>query len=506
MIPVWAWLGDALDGSVGVSDSITIVSLHVVSIDGDGVAGGVDHDDNVESVTTVVVPDCVSVVSLHVVSIDMDGSEENVTTVMVPDCVIVLSLHVVSQENKVLGATDDVPIEVVLLMAGSEEACVTVADGVLPDASPEGTEDGLLMLSVPAKGVPTGKVLVWPLNVSAPVPIEVIVGTEDEFAPVVGAVVMLVSEPVATTDETLVGIPDDNEIGFVSELVSGIDIIDVDTVRLPLKLAVASKDETLLVPGPELVAELASLGVEVWLVFVVTVMLEIVTRELDEREPDSASELPGDCVGMPLEFPGTENTLSFGCGTLVVNVVPLIVVGGCVSTVVWVMVVSTAVVKVVPERVVGEIVNVSIVDETLVLALPELSGEPEEAGVILVRVEFVTGYGAVLEGRTDMAEELPLALVRLAPEEDSEVRGVPEDIDNMPVIADVVDTPPGTEVGLVRLDELVVWNGGKLDEGQVELLPVLVSNVEVAMGGVIFVPEVRVPVVFDGCVAKEDGT
>lgn len=104
-------------------DSITTVSLQVVSIDGVGVGVGAGVDG--ESVTMVVVPDWVSVVSLHVVSIDTDGSEENVTTVMVPDCVIVLSLHVVSQENKVLGATDDAPIEVVLLIAGSEDVCVT---------------------------------------------------------------------------------------------------------------------------------------------------------------------------------------------------------------------------------------------------------------------------------------------------------------------------------------------------------------------------------------------
>jgi hypothetical protein len=121
----WTPVGDALAGNARVPDSVTTVSLQVVSINGDGVAGGVSNDE--ESVTTVVVPDCVSVVSLQVVSIDRDGSEENVTTVMVPDCVIVLSLHVVSQENKVLGATeDDAPIEVVLLMVGSEDACVTV--------------------------------------------------------------------------------------------------------------------------------------------------------------------------------------------------------------------------------------------------------------------------------------------------------------------------------------------------------------------------------------------
>jgi hypothetical protein len=296
-------------------------------------------------------------------------------------------------------------------------ADVDRAGGAVLDASPEEADDRLLVLGIPVEGVPTEEVLPWPLSVSAPVLIEVSIGADDEFAPAVGAVVMLVSEPVAITDETLFDVPDDNGI---------------------------------------------------------------VAGRLVEREPDGTSEPPVDVVGIPPGPPGTENTLAFESGTPVGRVVPLIVVAGRVATVVWVIVVSMALVNVVPSRVVGEIVNVSIVDEIPVFALPELNSELGEADGLLVRVEFVTGYGAELEGRTDMAEELPLALVRLAPEESSEVRGVPEDIDDVTVTMGVVNPPLGTNVELTRPDELVVWNGGRLDE-----LWVWVS------------------VVFDGCVAEE---
>lgn len=307
------------------------------------------------------------------------------------------------------------------------------AEGVLLDPSPEAADDRPLVLGMPVEGVPTDEILLWPLAVSAPVLIEVNIGTEDEFVPVVGAVVMLVSVPVATTDEILLDVPDDNGGGFASELVSETDNVDDGTVRLPLKLVVATEDEVLL-------------GI-----FVedrdgeTKLRLAVVTS--------LAMLVDGDAVSVLLEpnpVPGTDSTVPFDPGTPVVRVVPVMVVGGCVPTVVCVIVVSMAVVNVLPRRVVGGIVNVSVVDVISVFVLPELNGELGKADRSVVRVEFVTGYGAELEGRTDMAEELPLALVRLAPEEDTEVRGVPEEVDDSPVTPDVIDPPLVTKVGLVR--------------------------------------------------------
>ncbi|RYC61850.1 hypothetical protein CHU98_g4347 [Xylaria longipes] len=190
------------------------------------------------------------------------------------------------------------------------------------------------------------------------------------------------------------------------------------------------------------------------------------------------------------------NTVPFDTRTSVVIVVPMMVVGSSVI-VVSVRVVSTAIVIVVPVIVVGVIVNVSIEDETPVLfALAEFAGTP----TLLVEVAFVTGYGAELDGCTDMAPELPLALVRLAPEEDSKIGEVPEEIDDVSVTLDVIDPPLGTIVGLMRLDESVAVTGGILERGPVEPVPMLVSRPEVRKGGTVFVPKIDVAVMLDGIV------
>ncbi|TGJ81592.1 hypothetical protein E0Z10_g7184 [Xylaria hypoxylon] len=276
--------GDTLNENVRVvivPDSVTIVSLQVVSIDNEGVNKDVNGGIG-ESVTMVVVPDSIRVVSLHVVSIEDGGSEENVTTVVVPDWVE--------------------PIEAVLVIPGSEEACVTVkdadatvdpagnceeipadveeldggngpdvdrAEGAPLDASPERTDDGPLVPGIPVEDVttepvkdiidvaelglgptielvpaPTDEVLPWPLKVSAPVFAEVIIDSEDEASPVVRVAMILLIELVATIDEMLLEIPDDNGIGLASEPV-GTGNVGGGTVRLPLMLVVISADEVL---------------------------------------------------------------------------------------------------------------------------------------------------------------------------------------------------------------------------------------------------------------------
>lgn len=140
----------------------------------------------------------------------------------------------------------------------------------------------------------------------------------------------------------------------------------------------------------------------------------------------------------------------FNIETSVVIVVPMTVVGSSVSVVIVVKVLSTTAVIVVPVTVVGVTVNVSIEVE-----ISELSALAEFAGIdrllLVVAVEFVTGYGAELVGCSDMAPELPLALVRLPPEEDSEIGAVPEEIDDVTVAIDVINPPLRPGVGLIRL-------------------------------------------------------
>ncbi|KAI1423909.1 hypothetical protein F5Y12DRAFT_785730 [Xylaria sp. FL1777] len=243
-----------------------------------------------------------------------------------------------------------------------------------------------------------------------------------------------------------------------------------------------------------------------------TVELGIVKGGFAEREPDGASDPPVAVVTMPLDLdpvsdandtvpldadiavelvrvkgglggrdsvgisepPVVFNTV---IGMAVVRVVPVMVVGSTVSTVGAVTVVSTVVVNVLPVTVVGGTVTVTVEDETSVLfVVPELNAELAEPGGLLNTVEFVTGYGAELDGCTGMAEGLPLALVRLAPEEDAEVGGVPDEADGVDVTVGVVNPPLGTDVGFRRPDELDAGKGGWLDNGPVELTPTLVSR------------------------------
>ncbi|KAI1164914.1 hypothetical protein F5B18DRAFT_650322 [Nemania serpens] len=268
-------------------------------------------------------------------------------------------------------------------------------------------------------------------------------------------------------------------------------IVDVPKLELKpvAKLVPASTDELLLwalnVAAP--VSPEVTIGTEDEFALVVRVVIMLVI-EIEEMLPDGKIEACGvkvpPVVGMSLEpkpvsDTENENRVPFPTGIFVVRVVPVMVVGSCVPTLVAVMVVSMAVVKVVPDSVVGEIVSVSVEDETPVLLFSPL------------------GLIAELEGCTDMVEELPLALVRLAPEEASEVGEVPEEIDDVVVILDVVDPPPGAKVGLAIVDTLVAENGGKLDTGAVEFMPVLVSRPDVKGGSTVLVPIIGVAVLFD---------
>ncbi|KAI0458514.1 hypothetical protein F5B21DRAFT_512021 [Xylaria acuta] len=421
-------------------------------------------------------------------------------------------------------------------------------DGVI--AEPVKVISGVLELGLglmiepgpaPADGVPS-----WLLAVTAPVFIDASVGSEDGPPPVVRVARILETELVAPTDDMLLEMPDDEGIGPVPEPViepeNVVLVVDKDCetepglVIVPSLVMLTDGGEVVLVKfvggwGPGL--EPCEVGVrpvtgtlpKVTPVLddgtdmKVTVELGIVKGGFAEREPDGTSEplvavvrkLPeldsvsdpdgtvplgaesavefarvkGGVVerGLPELVSDGNNTVPFDTGTTVVRVVPMMVVGSAVAVVVAVMVVSTAVVIVVPVTVIGVIVNVSIEDEIPVLfALAEFAGTDR----LLVEVEFVTGYGDELDGCTDMAPELPLALalVRLAPEEDSEIGEVPEEIDDVSVTTDVIDPPLSIVVGPVRLNV-----------GPVEPVPVLVSRPEVRKGGTVFVPKVDVPVI-----------
>ncbi|KAF2969032.1 hypothetical protein GQX73_g4559 [Xylaria multiplex] len=521
----------------------------------------------------VTVPDSTRVVSTHVVSIEDGGrSDENVTTVVVPDCVIVLSMHVVSQENSELGATDVGPIEGMLVILNSEEVCVTVKD---PDATvdpadnceetpsdieeldegngldvdraggarlgvaPNKVDDELLVLGMLVEGAttepvkeiidaaelglgpttelvpgPTDEVLPWPLDVSAPVLAEVIIDSEDEFAPGVRVATMLLIELVASIDELLPKIPDDDNEVLLDSPDENTPVLVVGSicepepeavVVIPLGMLADEKDVALVKfesgygPEVELDNEIDTPAAEVGITVgtlpdvssslndeagvEITVELGILKGGLGRIGPDGTSELPvavvrtvpelntvsdaNDAVllgaesavelvrvnggivgeGPPELVSGVKDAVPFDTGIAVVGVIP-------------VMVVSTPVVEVLPVTVEGEVGNVSIEDETSVLLVPPELAEP---GGLLVRVEFATGYGAELDDCTDRAEDLPLALVRLVPEETSETGEVPEEVDGVAVTMDVVDSPLETGVGLMRPDELVAGNGGRLD-------------------------------------------
>ncbi|TGJ81591.1 hypothetical protein E0Z10_g7185 [Xylaria hypoxylon] len=273
----------------------------------------------------------------------------------------------------------------------------------------------------------------------------------------------------------------------------------------------------------------------------ITVELGMVKGVFVEREPDGASELPVAVVIMVPELNpvsdandavllGTEsavelvrvnggfvrgdvlvsdvsNTVPFDTGITAVRVVPGMVVGSTVPTVDAVMVVSMVAVNVLAVTVVGEIVNINVEDEISVLfVLLELNAELVRPGGLLIRVEFATGYGAELDGCTDMAEEPPLALVRVVPEETSETGGVPEEVDDVAVTMDVVNSPLGTEVGLIGPDELVAGNRGVLDDGPVELMPVFVAKLEVRKGETVLVSGAgRFDGVVKALLASDDG-
>ncbi|KAI0447164.1 hypothetical protein F4803DRAFT_558860 [Xylaria telfairii] len=522
------------------------------------------------------------------------------------------------------------PIDVMLPTLASEEGCVVVRDpgtpadsergcdefgaGLVGPANPEEldngngpdvemVEAGMLVLGIPVNGVttepvkeitgvpelglglmtelataPIDVVLSWPLNVTAPVTIEVSIGPEDEPPPVVRVAKSLGPELVGPADELLLEMPDGKGVGSVSvpvnepESVSCVLIVDKGCegepgpVNVPplvmltdgrevglVKFVAGYGPEVKKVTGepvsdPELVSKADPLDIESKLVAEtgpcevrgepvietvpdvssvlndgtnpeVTVALGIVKGGFVEREPGGPSEPPVPVVGMlpelnpvsdpdgtmllgtgsvvelarekggmdkrgPVgvsEFPAVfdavllwpelvlgVNTVPFNIGTSTVRVVPMIVVGSSVSVVIVVIVFSTTSVIVVPDMVVGVIVNVSMEVE-----ISELSALSEFGGIdrllLVVAVEFVTGYGAELVGCSDMAPELPLALVRLPPEEDSEIGAVPKEIDDVSVAMDVIDPPLGPSVGLTRLnvpiEELRMDPDGPVDSG-----------------------------------------
>ncbi|KAJ3564346.1 hypothetical protein NPX13_g7879 [Xylaria arbuscula] len=355
--PVWTWL-DCADGALGenvrvvmIPDSVTVISLQVVSIE----TGGVDDG----SVTTVVVPANMRVVSLHVVSIDVGGggtsdvddgrSEVKVTTIVVPDCVIVVSLHVVSQMKIVLSSSDDEPMGLEILgntglwvagivpdttvdpkgsceeiptdveeLDGGSMADVDGAEDAPLDDAPERADDGPVAFSMPVDGVttepvkeegidvpelgvspglvlapvPTDKALVEPLNVSAAVLADVIVCPgEEEFS-----LTMLLIGFVPSADEEFPGKPEDIGNGMV---------------RLPLKLVTASADDVLFdtvdevgpVPGVDTPPEADS---------------GLLPDETEDTAPDDVGREPGEVrVGSELivVFPGVSPVLYDEDGT-----------------------------------------------------------------------------------------------------------------------------------------------------------------------------------------------
>lgn len=183
---------------------------------------------------------------------------------------------------------------------------------------------------------------------------------------------------------------------------------------------------------------------------------------------------------------GVNDNVPFEPVIAVVGVIAVAVVESPVDAAGPVILVSTAVVSVFPVvSVIGEVADNNTDDEAAVLtsvlfATPVLIPELGDPGVsVLVNVlEFVTGYGAGLDGCTDTAGDVPLALVRLTPGESSDAGAVPEDAGNgVDVTIPVVGNPPlGTVVVLTRLEVLDAGNGGVLDSDPVELGPALVSS------------------------------
>ncbi|KAI1744500.1 hypothetical protein F4680DRAFT_226496 [Xylaria scruposa] len=221
-------------------------------------------------------------------------------TVMVPDCVIVLSLHVDSQMKMVLSASEVALIEVMLLVLGTDEGCVTVKDPDVPadtegncdelgalgvelvgPADPEEldggnnpdvdrAESGMLVLGRPVDGVtaepvkeisgapelglgllielvptPADEVPSWLLTVTVPVFIDVSIGPEDGPSPVVRVSITLEIGLVTPADDMLPEMPDDSGIGLVSEPVTGNENVGCGMVRLPLKVVMISEAEVL---------------------------------------------------------------------------------------------------------------------------------------------------------------------------------------------------------------------------------------------------------------------
>ncbi|KAJ2997657.1 hypothetical protein NUW58_g582 [Xylaria curta] len=116
------------------------------------------------------------------------------------------------------------------------------------------TEPAKSVVSVPRPGLgplielvpaPIGEVLSWLLKVTAPVPIEVSIGAEDGFVPVVTLEATPAIEVVAAADETLLEIPDDSGTETVPEFVDVIGNVDGNMVKLPVKLVKASETEAL---------------------------------------------------------------------------------------------------------------------------------------------------------------------------------------------------------------------------------------------------------------------
>ncbi|KAI8627073.1 hypothetical protein F5Y19DRAFT_477960 [Xylariaceae sp. FL1651] len=121
-----------------------------------------------------------------------------------------------------------------------------------------------------------------------------------------------------------------------------------------------------------------------------------------------------------------------------------------------------------------------------------------------VRVEFVTGKDVEADDCTDMDEEMPLPLVRLVPEVDSELGGVPEVVNEASVTAEEDNPSLGERVELATEEKFVVGNGGRVNEGPAEVMLVSVKRVDAGEPEVVSVDKVEVALTFEVWLVDND--
>lgn len=120
-------------------------------------------------------------------------------------------------------------------------------DGVITEPVKEiaGVPELGLGLTIALVIAPVDEVLPWPLNVTAPVSIEVSKGSDDEPPPVVRVARMLGTELVDPIDELVLETPGDKGVGIVSVLVNEPESVGCGMVILPLKVDMTSETEVL---------------------------------------------------------------------------------------------------------------------------------------------------------------------------------------------------------------------------------------------------------------------